>query len=166
MDVGDVPFNLFHDCNIDNSRLMLPDVLPISRTSVDYHQLFDDARNGIHVRLQHPNFVGSYFHVCALSPFVLIIPLFTAAVLLHPLRGHTHLCVCFSVAFLRSSAALNPTPMKQPNFSNTQAEVPLLVTVLVLSKLLQYGTNKYVFPIAVANNFCSDIVCCSAARMT
>src|SRR6267154_1076288 len=35
--------------------------------------------------------------------------------------------------------------MKQPNLNNAQHEVPPLVSVLVLLKSLQFGTNRYVF---------------------
>ena len=37
--------------------------------------------------------------------------------------------------------------------------------VLILSKSLQFGTNRYVWSVCLlskSNDFCSDIVCCSA----
>lgn len=54
-----------------------------------------------------------------------------------PPRGYS------SAAFLHSSAALNPTPGKQPNSRNIIGEPSLLVAVVASSKLLQYGTNRH-----------------------
>jgi hypothetical protein len=57
--------------------------------------------------------------------------------------------------------------MQQPNFSNAQA-APSSLVVLVLSKLLQYRTERYFFLIAHFlslwfNDFCSGVVRCPAA---
>ncbi|KAG2134538.1 hypothetical protein DEU56DRAFT_410106 [Suillus clintonianus] len=56
------------------------------------------------------------------------------------LRMHAH----FSNAFHRSSGTPSPISMEQPNSSNGQGG-PSSLADLVLSKLLQYGTKRYVF---------------------
>jgi hypothetical protein len=106
---------------------------------------------------------SSCSNICSLSPPRLVVPVFvllhtTFAALSHPLP--------FSNAF-RPSITLNPTPMRQPNFSNAQV-APSSLAVLVLSNLLQDRTERYFFLIVHFlspwfNDFCSGVVRCSAA---
>ncbi|KIK44980.1 hypothetical protein CY34DRAFT_571905 [Suillus luteus UH-Slu-Lm8-n1] len=94
---------------------------------------------------------------------VLVLPHTTFAALSHPLL---RIYIPFSNAF-RPSITLDPTPMRQPNFSNAQV-VPSSLAVLVLSNLLQARPERYLFLIVHFlspwfNDFCSGVVRCSAA---
>jgi hypothetical protein len=62
----------------------------------------------------------------------------------------------------------NTDRMSQRNFSNDQRQVPPLMMVVMLLKLLQYGTERYVllwdfFFKCRSPVISADIVCCSAA---
>lgn len=81
--------------------------------------------------------------------------------------------LCSSAAFHRSFVILTLKLAKQPNsrINNTQGKAPSLVAVLLLSKFLQYRTERYDFlRIRLKSpwfNISSTVVgCCSAARKT
>ena len=73
-----------------------------------------------------------------------LLPLHTAIKLSRPLRGYI-LAQC-SVISRRSSTTLNTTLIEQPHYNHSQDEVSSLVTALLLSKLLQHKTDRYIFP--------------------
>jgi hypothetical protein len=77
---------------------------------------------------------------CALT----LLPLDTAITLSHPLRGYI-LAQC-SIISHRSSTTINMTLIEQPHYNHSQDQVCSLVTALLLSKLLQHKTDRYVFP--------------------
>ncbi|KAG1762602.1 hypothetical protein EDD22DRAFT_891103 [Suillus occidentalis] len=72
---------------------------------------------------------------------ILILPHTALAALLHPLL---QIYITFSITFHHSFTPLDPIPMQQPNSSNAQP-APSSLAVLVLSKLQQYRTERYVF---------------------
>ena len=59
-----------------------------------------------------------------------------------------------SVISRRSSTTLNMTLIEQPHYNHSQDEVSSLVTALVLSKLLQHETGRYVFPGSFPDHHC------------
>ncbi|KAG1775767.1 hypothetical protein EV702DRAFT_415342 [Suillus placidus] len=80
----------------------------------------------------------------AYSPLQHVVPILfllrtTLAMPTHPFLP---IHVRFSIAFRRSSTNLAPMLMKQPNSSNAQG-APSSLAVLVLSKLLQYRTERH-----------------------
>ena len=54
----------------------------------------------------------------------------------------------------RSSTTLNTTLIEQPHHNHFQDEVSSLVTALLLSKLLQHMTDRYVFPGSCPDHHC------------
>jgi len=73
-----------------------------------------------------------------------LLPLHSAITLSHPLRGYI-IGQC-SVISRRSSTTFNRTLTEQPHYNHSKDEVSSLVTAILLSKLLQHKTNRYVFP--------------------
>ena len=51
-----------------------------------------------------------------------------------------------SVTYRHSSTTLNTTLLEQPHYNHSQDDVSSLDTALLLSKLLQHKTDRYVFP--------------------
>jgi len=78
------------------------------------------------------------------SPYHHILTLHTATTLSHPPPGYI-LAQC-SVISRRSSTTLKTTLIEQPHYNHSKDEVSSLVTALLLSKLLQHKTDRYVFP--------------------
>ncbi|KAG1814118.1 hypothetical protein EV424DRAFT_1414653 [Suillus variegatus] len=80
----------------------------------------------------------------------------------HLLRVHVHSLLAFRRFFI----TLAPAPATNSN--KPKGKGSSLVVVLVLSKLLQYGTNRYSFLAFVfihwLNNPAVDFVCCSPAK--
>ncbi|KAG1800156.1 hypothetical protein EV424DRAFT_1438378 [Suillus variegatus] len=84
--------------------------------------------------------------------FITILPI---AFSHHLLRAHVH----SFPAFRRFFIVLTPAPATNSN--KPKGKGSSLVVVLVLSKLLQYGTNRYSF---LAFIFIHYFVCCSPAK--
>jgi len=129
MDVRDPFVNLSHECNYRHFRRMLPDVQPSASMPIDYRHAFLMTREIVFRYVVDVQFIASLSDICALRHLALIlIPLHLASVVPH------HLHMLSSINFPPSSTEL-ATPINQWNSNRA---------VLVLSKSLQFGTNKYV----------------------
>lgn len=108
-------------------------------------RFFDNTPDGGYVRRHlHSLFLlRSDLYALSLPRQVITIPLHATAAVLSNHLVHVH--VCSSLAFPCSSAALKSMLIKQWNPNNLQGEVSFLVAIFMLSTLLQYATNKYVF---------------------
>jgi hypothetical protein len=132
--------NLGHECNHPHFRPMLRDVEPSTSTPIDYRHAF----------LMTPEMVFRYVVNLRLischsdfGPFSLpqrpSLILNVDSVVLPPSRRFVEMpSPHFSAAHIR-------TRTKQPHYSHHQDGVFSLVTALVLSKLRQHKTDRYVF---------------------
>ena len=132
---------------------MLRDVQPSASMPIDYRHAFLMMREMVLRYVVDVQFIASLSNIRALRhPALILIPLHLASVV-----PQHHLHMSSSIDFPPSSADLT-TPTNQWNSNRA---------VLVLSKLLRFGTNRYVWFVCLLskfNDFCSDIVCCSATE--
>ena len=153
MDVRDPLVNFDLECNYPYFRPMLHNVQPSASMLIDYRQAFLMTREMVFRYVVDIQFIASLSNIRALRCRVLIlVPLHIASLV--PLH---HLHMPSSIDFPPSSTDLT-TPINQWNSSRA---------VLVLSKLLQFETNRYVwfvFVFSKFNDFHSGIVCCCATE--
>ena len=153
MDVRDPLANHGHECNYPHFRPMLRDDQPSASTPIDYRHDFLMTCEIVFRYVVNIQLVAFLSNIRALRlPVLILIPLRLASLI--P-RHHLH--VPSSIDFPPSSTDLT-TLIKQWNSNRA---------VLLLLKSLQFRTKGYVwfvFLLSKSNDFCSDIVCCSATR--
>ena len=153
MDVRDPLAILDHECNYRHFRPILCDVQPSSSTPIDCRHAFLMTCGMVFRYAVDVQFVDCLSNIRALRrPVFILIPLHLASLV--PCH---HLHIPSSIDFPPSSTDLT-TPINQWNSNRA---------FLILSKSLQFGTNRYVWFICLlskSNYSCSGIVCCSATR--
>ena len=153
MDVRDSLATLGHECNYGYFRPLLRDVQPSPSTPIDYRHAFLMTCEMVFRYVVDVQFVASLSNIRALRrPVLVLIPLHLAS-----LVPRHHLHMPSSIDFPLSSTNLT-TQINQWNSNRA---------VLVLSKSLQFGTNRYVWSVCLlskSNDSSSGIVCCSATR--
>ena len=153
MDVRGPLATLGHECNYRHFRPVLRDVQPSWSTPVDYRHAFLMTCEMVFRYAVDVQFVVSLSNIRVLRhPALILIPLHLAS-----LAPRHHLHMPSSIDFPPSSTDLT-TQLNQ--WTSNRA-------ILVLSKSLQFGTNRYVWSVCLlskSNDSCLGIVCCSATR--
>jgi hypothetical protein len=140
MDVRDPLDNLGRECNHPHFRPMLRDVEPGTSTPIDYRHAFLMRRQMVFRCVVNIRLISCRSHLGPFSPPQrpsLILDV--GSVVSRPCQRFVEMP---SPHF---SAAHNPTRTNQPHYSHHQDGVFSLVTALVLSKLRQHKTDRYVF---------------------
>ena len=132
---------------------MLRDVQPSASMPIDYRHAFLMTCEMVFRYVVNIQFFVSLSNICAIRRPALVL------ILLHlaSLVPRHHINIPSSIDFPPSSTDLTA----QINQWNSNK------FILVLSKSLQFGTNRYVWFVCVlskSNDPCLDIVCCSATR--
>ena len=153
MDVRDRLAFLHHESNYQRFRPMLRDVQPSPSTPIDYRHAFLMTCEMVFRYVVDGQFIASLSSIRALRrPAPIHIPLHFAS-----LVPRHHLHMRSSIDFPPSSIDLT-TQINQWHCNRA---------ILVLSKSLQFGTNRYVWFVCLLSKCiepCLGIVCCSATR--
>jgi len=155
MVVRDPLATLDHECDYRHFRPMLRDVQPSLSKPIDYRHAFLMTCEMVFRYVVDLQLVASLSNIRALrrpALILILIPLHLASLVF---RHHLHMPS--SIDSPPSSTDLT-TQINQWNSNRA---------ILVLSKSLQFGTNRYVWSVCLlskSNDSCSGIVCCSATR--
>jgi hypothetical protein len=140
MDVGDALANLGHECNYQHFRPMLRDVQLSTSTPIDYRHASLMTREmvfrcGVNIQL-----------ISCRSDLGPSSPPQRPSLILNVGSVVSPPCQRFvEMPSPHFSAAHNPTRTKESRYSHHQDGVSSLVTALMLSKLRQHKTDRYVF---------------------
>jgi len=140
MDVRDPLANFGRECNYPHFRPLLRDVEPSTSTPIDYRHAFLMTRKIVFRYVVNIRLISCHPDLGLFSP-----PQRPSLILNVASMASRPSQRFMEMSSPHFSVAHNPTRTKQPHYSHHQDGLSSLVTALVLSKLRQHKTDRYVF---------------------